>query len=157
DEFRAKNDEVYSDKIGVNTLGDLRAATPVFSMIDDHEVTDDFAGGAPAASDPRFGTDTGLINQTELFNNGVQAFVEYNPALAKPYSGTGDARVDGRPDLYQSVTYGKDAATFIVDERTFRDQELTPVANITDPSQVQNFLVQSFDPSRTMLGHPQLA
>lgn len=157
DEYRAKHDEVYSDHDGMNTLGDLRATTPVFAIIDDHEVTNDFAGAAPATTDARFAPDTGLINESTLYKNGLQAFVEYNPIADKKYTGTGDATFDGRPDLYTTTTYGADAQTFVVDARSFRSQELAPVANIGDPAAVGAFLAQSFNPSRTMLGAPQLA
>lgn len=153
DEYRAKHDEVYSDHKGMNTLGDLRASTPVFATIDDHEVTNDFAGGASATTDARFAPDTGLINESTLYKNGMQAFVEYNPIADKKYSGTGDATFDGRPDLYTSTSYGTDAQIFVVDARSFRDQELDP-ANFANPVP---FLAQSFDASRTMLGAPQLA
>jgi predicted extracellular nuclease/phosphodiesterase/alkaline phosphatase D-like protein/2',3'-cyclic-nucleotide 2'-phosphodiesterase (5'-nucleotidase family) len=156
-EFRAKHDEVYSDKNGLNTLGDLRASTPIVATIDDHEVTNDFAGGALATSDPRFAPDTGLINQSTLYNNGLQAFVEYNPISNTVYSGTGDPTVDGRPDLYSSTTYGTDAATFVVDARSFRSEALAPATNLANPAQVGNFLALAFDPTRTMLGEPQLA
>ncbi len=67
-EFRDKNSEVYDTRLGLNAWGDLRASTSVLATIDDHEVTNDFAGGAPAATDPRFGTSDGLINDTELYS-----------------------------------------------------------------------------------------
>ena len=52
--FRLKHSEVYSELAGLDTLADLRASTAIFSTIDDHEVTDDFAGGADVSTDPRF-------------------------------------------------------------------------------------------------------
>jgi phosphodiesterase/alkaline phosphatase D-like protein len=166
DEFRAKHNEVYSDRLGLNAFGDLRASTSILSTLDDHEVTNDFAGGAPAASDPRFGSSTGLINNTALFKNGVQAFQEYNPLRNEFYGDTGDSRTAGAQKLYRSNTYGKDAATFLLDARSFRDQELSPVVNAADPAQVSAFLARSFDidpltgqqtARRTLLGNQQLA
>lgn len=44
-DFRAKHGEVYRSKAGLNALGDLRGSTAVWATIDDHEVTNDFAGG----------------------------------------------------------------------------------------------------------------
>lgn len=44
------------------------------TMIDDHEVTNDFAGGAEDSP----GT---LVNDTSLFESGLTAFVEYHPIL----------------------------------------------------------------------------
>ena len=59
--------------------------------------------------------------------------------------------------LYRSFKWGRDAAMFMVDARSFRDKELAPVTNPFDIAQVTAFLTASFDPSRTMLGRPQLA
>jgi phosphodiesterase/alkaline phosphatase D-like protein len=164
-ELRAKHNEVYSSRSGLNAFGDLRASTSILSTLDDHEVTNDFAGGAPAASDPRFGATTGLINDTSLYENGVQAFQEYNPIRDEVYGNTGDSRTAGEQKLYRANTYGKDAAVFVLDARSFRDQALSPVTNPADPAQVRNFLARSFDidpltgqstPRRTLLGNQQL-
>src|SRR5262249_58770559 len=86
-DYRVKQNEVYSARDGLNANGDLRASTSVLAVIDDHEVTNDFAGGALAATDPRFNDTTPgrLINDTALFDNGVQAFQEYNPIRNAPY------------------------------------------------------------------------
>ncbi|MGA7954360.1 MAG: alkaline phosphatase D family protein, partial [Gloeobacterales cyanobacterium] len=164
DEFRAKHNEVYSSRFGLNAWGDLRASTSVLSTLDDHEVTNDFAGGAPVASDPRFGITTGLINDTPLYETGVQAFQEYNPIRDEFYGATGDPRTADEQKLYRANTYGQDAAVFVLDARSFRDQEL-PAANPADPAQVAAFLARSFDidpqigqptPRRTLLGNQQL-
>ena len=55
DDFRLKHAEVYSSRFGSNTWADLRASTSVLAIIDDHEVTNDFAGGELASSDPQIG------------------------------------------------------------------------------------------------------
>jgi phosphodiesterase/alkaline phosphatase D-like protein len=160
-EYRAKHQEVYAPHSGVNSFADLQRNVSVFSTIDDHEVINDFAGGAPAADDPRFSATTGLINQTALYKNGLQAFAEYNAIKNKRYPVIGDGLTDGRPDLYRSQRYGLTAEVYILDARSFRDQELPGVGNIADPSQIGDFIAKSFDagkPStRTMLGHRQLA
>ncbi|MDX2114465.1 MAG: alkaline phosphatase D family protein [Planctomycetota bacterium] len=157
-EFRAKHNEVYSERFGLNTLGDLRSSTSVISIIDDHEVTNDFSGGAHPASDPRFSGQPGnFINETPLFNTGIQAFEEYNPLNPERYANTGvDPRMDGKVKLGRTRTYGKDAMIATLDTRTFRDQGL-PAANPLDPASVTNYLVQSFNPTRTLLGGRQLA
>ena len=157
-QFRAKNAEVYSERFGLNSLGNLRRATSVFTTIDDHEVTNDFAGGAHPATDPRFlPSNAPFINQTTLFNNGLRAFVDYNPMRDERWAATGDPRFDGRRRLYRNRRYGNDAATFVLDARSFRDAGLAPVANPLDPLQVGAFLAASFSPARTMLGQPQIA
>lgn len=155
-DFRLKQAEVYSSRFGVNVLAQLQTFAPIFSMIDDHEVTDDFAGGAPAASDSRFGETSGLINQTQMYRNALQAFTEYNAIQPRVYPSAGDARTDGRPDLYRMQRYGDVAALFMVDARSFRDAPLPPVQNPFNPIQIGNFVRNSFDPNRTMLSRRQL-
>lgn len=147
DQFRAKHNEVYSQRYGMNTLNDIRKSTNWFATIDDHEVTNDFQGGQITAGQ--------YYNQSSLYNTGLQAFQEYNPLENKTWSGTGDPRMDGRPDLYRSRTMGKTAMFAMVDARSFRDAGL-PGANPLDPASVGGFLGASFTPGRTMLGRPQI-
>lgn len=153
DEFRAKHIENYAPSYGIDPWGDLSSAMPTFAMIDDHEVTNNFCGGA-------FDAVNGWYNQGSLYVNGLQAFVEHNPMVERTWPITGnaayDARMAGRPDLYRSFAWGEDAAVFMIDARSFRDINLTPVANPFDPAQVGAFLQASFNPTRTMLGAPQV-
>lgn len=164
-EFRAKHAEVYGPDrfgLGVNRWAELRAATSFYAMIDDHEVTNDFAGGARISSDARFtaafpGDDPNdYISESTLYRNGLQAFGEFNPIQDRVWSGTGDDRTDGRPDLYRAQRYGDDAAYIQVDARSFRDEALPQLLDLTDSAAVDAFLMDSFDPTRTMLGEPQL-
>lgn len=158
-EYRAKHIEVYSQRFGQNTWADLRASTSILATIDDHEVTNDFAGGALAITDPRFQDETPgrLINDTVLFEDGLQAFQEYNPLRDEFYGNTGDPRTEGERKLYRYNTYGSDAATFVLDTRSFRDQDIPGPVDFTDPQQVASVLVQTFTPGRTLLGQVQLA
>lgn len=155
EEYRAKHSEVYSNRFGENFLAELRASTSILATIDDHEVTNDFSGGVPAVSDPRFATTTGLINDTQLYENGLQAFQEYNPLRDEFYGATGDDRTAEERKLYRYNTYGNDAATIILDNRSFRDAPLT-TANLNDPVDVARFLGESLTLDRTMLGQAQL-
>nr|WP_258561402.1 alkaline phosphatase D family protein [Cylindrospermopsis raciborskii] len=148
EDYRAKHSEVYGLRYGQNTWGDLRASTSILTTIDDHEVYNDFAGMSPSG--------TGLTNDNPFYENGLQAFQEYNPISDQFYSQTGDSRIDGERKLYRYNTYGSDAATFVLDARSFRDTELPPVTNPGDLTQVGNFLAQSFNPNRTLLGRPQV-
>lgn len=154
-EFRLKHSEVYSSRYGLNTWAGLQAVTPIYAMIDDHEVTNDFAGGAPAGSDPRFIETAGLINETQLYRNGLQAFTEYNAIQPYIYPVAGDPRTDGRPDLYRMQRFGDVAAMFMLDARSFRDKELAPVNNPYNFIHAATFLNNSFDPTRTMLSQRQ--
>ncbi|OQW72536.1 MAG: phosphodiesterase [Proteobacteria bacterium ST_bin11] len=157
-DFRNKHAEVYSAKGGLNGLADLRQSTAVFATIDDHEVTNDFAGGADVSVDPRFNANPAgtLINDSTLYNNGIQAFQEYNPIRNELYGATGDVRNAGEVKLYRNQTFGNDAALMVLDARSFRDTELAD-ANPLDPNSIGGFLASSFDPSRTMLGKQQVA
>ncbi|GET36712.1 alkaline phosphatase D family protein [Microseira wollei] len=165
-EFRIKHNEVYGRRNGVNTWGDLRASTSVLATIDDHEVSDDFSGGTFAARDRRFEASGNLINDTNLYENSLRAFQEYNPIRDEFYGETGDDRTAFERKLYRFNTYGSDAAVMILDNRSFRDAPLPGVANINDPTQVRNFLTRAFDidpltgqptPRRTLLGQQQIA
>ncbi|OYW78120.1 MAG: hypothetical protein B7Z37_01215 [Verrucomicrobia bacterium 12-59-8] len=155
-EYRAKFNEVYSSRYGLNTLADLRASTAIFAVIDDHEVTNDFSGGELRTTDARFSSDTGTyINETETFLNGTQAFREYHPIVDTNYGATGDPITANKLNLYRYSVQGKTAATFVLDTRSFRSAPLTPVSDITNSTQVTNFLVSSFTPGRTLLGAAQ--
>ncbi len=155
-EYRAKHNENLRDHLGLNVHRDIRQSTSVWAMIDDHEVTNDFAGGALISSDPRFTGPAGdLINTSTLFTTGLQAFQEYHPIAPRVWSGTGDARTDGRPDLYRTQRFGRDAQFFALDERSFRDAEL-PDADISSQASIAQFVIASFNPARTLLGAPQL-
>ncbi|NJO04504.1 MAG: hypothetical protein HC876_02630 [Chloroflexaceae bacterium] len=169
EEFRLKYNEVYSSVLGFNTMANLRRNVPILATIDDHEVTNDFAGGASQASDAlnagnfitpgfsRFGDDpTALINDAPLYENAMQVFQEFQPLENRFYANTGsDPRMDGERQLYRYRTYGSDVAFFVTDPRSFRDAQLVN-ADITNPADIARFLAEAFDPTRTMLGERQL-
>lgn len=158
EEYRAKQAEVYGTRFGENVWGDLRASTSILATIDDHEVTNDFAGGADVSTDSRFIEPEGtLINDSQLYENGLQAFQEYNPLRDEFYGSTGEVRTENERQLYRFNTYGSDAAVMVLDSRSFRDEGLPAVSDLNDPKQVSAFLAASFDPNRTMLGQPQLS
>jgi phosphodiesterase/alkaline phosphatase D-like protein len=163
EEFRLKHAEVYSDRFGSNTWADLRANTAVYATIDDHEVINDFSGGDLIGNDQRLldafpGDDpNALVNDSTLFENGLQAFQEYNPLRDEFYGDTGDERTANERKLYRSDTFGADAATFILDTRSFRDDELELPIGTTDPAAIGQFLVESLTSDRQFLGKVQLA
>ena len=157
DDFRIKHNEVYGGRFGLNTWAAVRASTSLLATIDDHEVTNDFAGGAPTGSDARFDDGGTMLNETDLFHNGLRAFHEYNPIREEVYGDTGDARTAGKPKLYRSRTYGDDAAVFLLDARSFRDAPVALDDRTLDGRAVAVFQSASFDPSRTMLGEAQFA
>lgn len=162
-EFRTKQAENVSDRFGLNTLKDLYASTSIFATIDDHELVDNFAGGAApgespdapdigSSPDPLFTDAVRYVNDTRAYEEALQAFQEYHPINDRFYGETGDARTAGERQLYRYTTYGKDAAMMVLDTRSFRDAQLAP-ADLNNPLP---FLAQTFDPSRTLLGKAQL-
>ena len=175
-EFRAKHAEVYQEDsfgLGLNNWADLRASTSVFATIDDHEVTNDFAGYQTVASDGRFttafpGEIATFINESELYRNGLQVFQEFNPIAELVYSATGDSRTEGKPKLYRKQAYGKDAVLIVLDARSFRDAAIPApsIMDSTNPTIVGGTYVATFDidpttgaplPARKFLGDAQLA
>lgn len=161
EEFRAKHNEVYGDRFGENFWAEVRSSTAILATIDDHEVTNDFAGAQTIGTDPRF-TDAfpdddpnALINDSTLYENGLQVFQEYNPIRDEFYGETGDEVTDGERKLYRYNTYGSDAASFVLDTRSFRDPAIPAPADFTDPQDVANALAATFTPGRTLLGDAQ--
>ncbi len=156
-DYRTKQNEVYSTRYGLDTLAALRKSTAIYATIDDHEVMNDFAGGSAPDQDFRFtGYQGAFINETELYTNGLQAFQDYNPLRDEFYGDTGDARTANKRELYRYNTFGSDAAIFLLDARSFRDAPVTPISDYSDQGQVLSFLVEAANPERTMLGKAQL-
>ncbi len=157
DDFRRKHAEVYSTVSGINLLAALRASTAIYATIDDHELTNDFAGGAQAARDARFVETDGCINQTALYANALTAFLEYNPLRAERYAAQGSDRcINNTPRLYRYRLFGLDAALYLLDARSFRDLPVRH-ADRTNPADMERFRIDTFRSGRTMLGSVQLA
>jgi len=156
-EFHAKHAEVYSKKNSINAMSAARASSLFYCVIDDHEVTDDFAGGASPNSDPRFENEENVryINESQLYRNGLQAFMDFNPIQETTYPEIGDSITDGRPQLYRYQLFAKDAAIFITDSRSFRNQSLVPPTP-GDNEDLARFRGQAFQANRSMLGQRQL-
>lgn len=156
EEFRLKHDEVYSERYGQNSWAEVRASTGVYVTIDDHEVMNDFSGGASPGIDRRFrGESVEYINDTTLYEIGLQAFQEYNPLQEEFYGETGDTRTSGERKLYRYRTFGLDAALFITEARSFRDAPIPQVTSLDD-GVVNGFITAAFDPNRTLLGRAQV-
>ncbi len=144
--YRSRHNEILTTTHGLNTWRDARASTAIFAGIDDHEVVNDFAGGATVGS--------GYYNDTTRYQEGLQAFREYNPIADTNYASTGDARFDGKPDLYRYQNFGSDAAILMTDARSFRDPGLTPWNGTA--ADAGRFLTESATLDRTMLGRTQV-
>jgi len=193
DEFRNKNELVYREKETQddNFFAKVRASSAIYATIDDHEVVDNFSGGATPKSqvdtvqcdatiqgheprglcfcdsdndvnpydpgDPEYdpnwvpNCDREFINETDLYKDAMQAFHEYNPIVEEKYGVTGDARTANKNKLYRYRTFGNDAAMFMLDTRSFRDENV----KILDQDLV-TLPPQAYLPGRTLLGKKQL-
>ena len=165
-DFRTKHAEILTDRVGLNTVSDLYADTSILATIDDHEVVDNFAGGAapgesPDAPDigssdePLFTDDVEFVNDTEVYENSLQAYQEYHPLQDRFYGDTEEERTANERQLYRSNTYGSDAAVIMLDSRSFRDDQIEPV-DLTNSDDTVRFVGEAFDPSRTLLGTEQV-
>lgn len=162
-DFRIKHNEAVSGRFGANFMAELYSSTSILATSDDHEIVDNFAGGAApgespdapdigSSPDPLFTDPVDFVNDTQVYEDAFQAFQEYHPLRDEFYGATGDARTEGERRLYRWNSYGLDAAVFMLDTRSFRDAPLEPV----DLGNPWPFLFQAFDPSRTLLGQAQL-
>jgi alkaline phosphatase D len=126
------------DEPSDNFLAQARAAAAFFATIDDHEVENDFAGGEKL-------DDGNFFNESETFENGIQAFVDYFPVRDDlTYGSNEEERTRNRTRLYRYREFGKDAALLLLDQRSFRDKP-------------ESGPVDRWAPGRTMLGKKQLA
>jgi phosphodiesterase/alkaline phosphatase D-like protein len=167
EDFRIKQAENLSSRFGLNVMAELNASTSILATIDDHEIVDNFAGGAipglsPDAPDvyplepPLFTDDVNFVNETQVYQDAMQAFGEYHPIRSELWDTPNDVRMNGKSKFYRKATYGSDAVVLISDARSFRDAPLPFIADPFDPNQVEGFLVGTFDPNRTMLGRAQM-
>jgi phosphodiesterase/alkaline phosphatase D-like protein len=157
EDYRIKHNEGYAERFEVNYWAAIRSNIAFIPTIDDHEVANDFAGGAAPSYDPRFeGYEGEFVNETELYRNGLQAFREFNPIHDLVWQETNNPLTDGKPNLYRYFTYGSDAAVFVLDNRSYRSAPLEAVTDFNNFMETLTFLTDSFDDSRTMLGMPQL-
>ena len=148
----------YSELFGANFIAELQATTPILAIPDDHELLNDYSGGAAPSSDLRFPNEPAAdyINETSFYANAHTAFTQYNAIEAKTYSGTGDDLFDGAPDFYRYNTYGSDAAIIVADGRSFRDSEVAFLEDVPLPFPSISFLQTAFEPGRSLLGETQL-
>ena len=167
DDFRIKHDENLSSRFGLNVMALLNASTPILATIDDHEIVDNFAGGAvpgqsPDASDvhplepPLFTDDVNFVNETQAYQDAMQAFQEYHPIRNELWDTPNDVLMHGKPKFYRKAIYGSDATVLVLDARSFRNAPLPAVTNLFDANEVEAFLSSTFTADRTMLGYAQM-
>jgi phosphodiesterase/alkaline phosphatase D-like protein len=167
EDFHIKHNENLSSRFGLNVMALLNASTPILATIDDHEIVDNFAGGAvpgqsPDAPDvyplepPLFTDAVDFVNETQVYQDAMQAFQEYHPIRSELWDTPNDVLTHGKPKFYRKATYGSDATVLVLDARSFRDAPLPAVANPFDANEVETFLAGTFTTDRTMLGPVQV-
>ena len=167
EDFRTKHDENLSSRFGSNVMALLNASTPILATIDDHEIVDNFAGGAMpgrspdvpdvhASEPPLFTEAVDFVNETQVYQDAMQAFQEYHPIRSELWDTPDDVLTHGKPKFYRKATYGNDAAVLILDARSFRDAPLPVITNPFDANEVEVFLAGTFTTDRTMLGRAQV-
>jgi alkaline phosphatase D len=152
----------YRDAYKVNraypALTNLLASTSTYALFDDHEVLNDYDG---QTVDPA------------RYAAGRQAFLEYMPI--RPSRILHDPSCAGNP-LYGTFKWGSNIELFVLDERSCRSADVSPICNgdlgPTVPTSIRTsgifplFLPPSpppgcvdaiFDPARTLLGPVQKA
>ena len=158
--FETKYNEVYSERSLLNTWGNLWSSTPIYTIWDDHNIIEGFAGGIsptdPLFPQPYFGTEGNFVNDTPRFQTALDAFQTYHPIREEFYGETTDLVTANQPKFYRFNTHGNDAATFILDVRSFRDAPLLPLPEIPTVEQTNQFISQTFTPGRSLLGETQL-
>ncbi|MEL7037528.1 MAG: alkaline phosphatase D family protein [Cyanobacteria bacterium J06592_8] len=159
-DFDTKYNEIVTQRAGINTFANLWSSTPIFSVWDDQDLIDNFAGGVSPNSSPLtqaiFGTEGEFVNETPLFQTALSSFQNRKPLRDLFYGETGDSRTANKQKLYRAVPYGQDAAAFILDARSFRDAPLFSLPDVPTETQINQFIQQTFTPDRTLLGDAQL-
>ncbi len=167
EDFRTKHAENLSGRFGLNVMASVNASMTILATIDDHEVVDNFAGGAapgqsPDAGDvhpsepPLFTDAVDFVNETRAYKDAMRAFQEYHPIREESWQVPNDKRMHGKPKFYRKAAYGSDAAVFLLDTRSFRDAPLPPVVDPFDANEVAAFLASTFAPGHTILGRTQM-
>jgi 3-phytase/alkaline phosphatase D len=165
--FLMKHSENLSSRFGFNYMAVLNSSTPILATIDDHEIVDNFAGGAvPGQSPdtqnvhpsepPLFKDAVDFVNETQVYQDAMRAFQAYHPIREELWDTPDDVLTHGKPKFYRKVTYGSDASVIIMDARSFRDAPLPVITDPFDANEVEAFLAGTFNPNRTMLGIAQL-
>jgi len=167
EDFRIKHAENLSSRFESNEMARLNASTSILATIDDHEIVDNFAGGAipgqsPDAPDvnplepPLFTDAVDFVNETQVYKDAMQAFQEYHPIRTEVWDTPNEVLTDGKPKFYRKSIYGSDAAVIILDARSFRDAPLEAVTNPFDANEIEAFLASTFTVDRTLLGRAQM-
>ena len=123
--------ERYSTYRGDSSLRRVHAAFPLISVWDDHEVQNNYAGGAPNGGDVASGY------SKERRNTAYRAFFESMPTFAR-----------GRQRLFHRASFGSVVDLYVLDERQYRAAQPRCATGAPCPE---------LDDPRAFLGEKQLA
>jgi phosphodiesterase/alkaline phosphatase D-like protein len=140
-------------------------STGHFTLLDNHELGNKQVingGAAPGTTPVGIGVDptntandvnttNTFVNQSAIFKTLLQAYTDYQPIRVQTVSAPGDLRSNGTQQLYFSQQWGKNAAFFNLDDRSYRDIRMKTAGGADDTGP------RADNPGRTMLGATQLA
>jgi alkaline phosphatase D len=116
DQYRRKYKLYRSDP----ALRKAHQNVPWISIWDDHEVQDNYAGGAG----PTGGLDPSLHYSNARKAAGYRAFFDSMPTYGRPKSA---------PKLYRTFSFGRNVELFVIDERQYRADQPCGDAQVGDP------------------------
>jgi alkaline phosphatase D len=131
DDYRTRYEQYHSDR----NLIRMRQNHALVAIWDDHEVDNDYSRDTPGD-----GMEVGGIPFRKRERNAYRAFFEHMPRIR-------DA--DERSRIYGSLSLGRNAELFMLDERQYRDDQ--PCGGEAGTANCP----EAFDPDRTMLGARQ--
>jgi len=149
---------------GIPGLQAMFAAQGNYTLLDNHELGGGgqfVSGGAPPGDPPGKGVDAtdptndanrscNFINRTPGFAALLQAYLDFQPVRERRVAAPGDCRSDGTWQLFFAQRWGTNAIFINVDDRSYRDIQLTKHGG-------EDTGVRADNPARTMLGPTQLA
>ncbi len=136
-DYRAKYDLYRADQ----DLQDMHAKYAMYSTWDDHEVMDNYAGGAGANG----GLDP-IRNYATRKVNGYKAFFEKMPTANQTPTSSSESKI------YRSVRYGAHIELFLLDQRQYREDQPDGDPGLADPTKWNDW-----KNPRKFLGTTQLA
>ncbi|MDZ7938011.1 MAG: alkaline phosphatase D family protein [Rhodoferax sp.] len=142
-DYRLRYELAHSD----GALLDVRAQCPWLILWDDHEVTNDYAGGPVRA-----GTETGQL--ARQMAAAYQAWYEHQPVSPRALQGGMPGLIQGNAELriYGTHAWGRLLHWHLLDTRQYRSSPgKCGTAGLFDPKDCDTLR----DPQRTMLGQAQ--
>jgi alkaline phosphatase D len=147
DDYRQR----YALHKGDTDLRAMHAACPWLVTWDDHEVQNDYAGGAPGNSGPP------VADFAARRAAAYQAFYEHMPVRASVLTRAVAGLASGAEmRIYQRVPYGRLASLYMLDARQYKDAQVCTRDGKAGSSTLNPATCPAWkDPARSMLGAQQ--